>query len=141
MFPPTQGRLVQASDGNFYGTIPIFESHEGFLLSVGTSCCGSLFHSFGLYDGVNPIGALVQGPNGHLYATATAGGSAGKGTLFESSTDGSYFKVVHNFGDGTVPNDGSSPNGSLILGTDGSLYGTTYNGGSAGLGTIFRLTP
>ena len=141
MFPPTQGRLIQASDGNLYGTIPIFESHEGFLLRVGTSCCGSLFHSFGLFDGANPIGALVQGPNGHLYGTATVGGSGGKGTLFESSTDGSYFKVVHNFGDGTVPNDGASPNGSLILGTDGNLYGTTYNGGSAGLGTIFRFTP
>jgi uncharacterized repeat protein (TIGR03803 family) len=141
MFPPTQGRLIQASDGNLYGTIPIFESHEGFLLRVGTSCCGSLFHSFGLFDGINPIGALVQGPNGHLYGTATVGGSGGKGTLFESSTDGSYFKVVHNFGDGTVPNDGASPNGSLILGTDGNLYGTTYNGGSAGLGTIFRFTP
>jgi uncharacterized repeat protein (TIGR03803 family) len=128
-------------NGNFYGTIPVFESQDGYALSVGTSCCGALIHSFGIGDGINPIGALVQGPNGNLYGATTAGGTGGKGTIFEISTDGSVYKVLHDFGDGTVPNDGAIPNGGLILGQDGNLYGTTYEGGSAGLGTIFRITP
>ena len=141
LFPPTQAPLIQTSDGNFYTTIPLYEHYLGYILKVGTSCCGALLHPFGLYDGVNPVGALVQGPNGHLYGAATAGGTAGGGTIFEISTDGSFFKVLHNFGDGSVPHDGASPNGGLVLGRDGNLYGTTYQGGSAGLGTIFKIAP
>jgi uncharacterized repeat protein (TIGR03803 family) len=141
MFPQTQGQLIQANNGNLYGTIPVFESHDGFLLSLGTSCCGALFHTFTGPDGINPVGALVQGPNGNLYGATTGGGAAFGGTIFEISTDGSVFKTIHSFGDGSVPNDGTSPNGSLILGQDGNLYGTTYYGGSAGLGTIFKITP
>jgi uncharacterized repeat protein (TIGR03803 family) len=37
--------------------------------------------------------------------------------------------------------DGSQPHGSLLLGKNGELYGTTYVGGSAGEGTVFELTP
>jgi uncharacterized repeat protein (TIGR03803 family) len=140
LFPQTKAPVIQASDGNLYTTIPLFNSSDGSILRVGTSCCGAIIHSFGFPDGINPVGALVQGPDGNLYGTTTAGGSAGQGTIFEMSTDGSIFNVVHNFGDGTVPNDGSMANGGLILGKDGNLYGTTYNGGSAGLGTVFKLT-
>ncbi|MBV8482763.1 MAG: hypothetical protein JO077_07860 [Verrucomicrobia bacterium] len=140
LFPQTQAPLIQASDGNLYTTIPMFNSSVGSILRVGTSCCGAIIHSFSFPDGINPVGALVQGPDGNLYGVTTAGGAAGEGTIFEISTDGSVSKVVHNFGDGTVPNDGSKPNGGLLLGKDGNLYGTTYNGGSAGLGTVFKFT-
>ncbi len=30
--------------------------------------------------------------------------------------------------------------GNLVMGTDGTLYGMTFNGGSSGLGTIFKFT-
>jgi uncharacterized repeat protein (TIGR03803 family) len=134
-FPSTQAPLIQASDGNLYGTIPLFEHYDGSVFRVGTSCCFDTIYTFTLADfGTNPVGALVQGPNGNLYGVTN-------GTIFEVSTDGSFFKVLHIFGDGSVPNDGISPNGGLILGQDGNLYGTTYYGGSAGLGTIFRITP
>jgi uncharacterized repeat protein (TIGR03803 family) len=139
-FPQTNAPLIQATDGNLYTTIPAFNSSDGNVLRVGTSCCGAIIHSFGLPDGINPVGNLVQGPDGNLYGVTTAGGTAGKGTIFEISTDGSVFNVVHNFGDGTVSNDGSMANGGLILGEDGNLYGTTYSGGSAGLGTAFKFT-
>jgi uncharacterized repeat protein (TIGR03803 family) len=141
LLPQTQAPLVQASDGNLYETIPINGSHDGSIFRVGTSCCGVTVHSFSGADGINPVGALVQGSNGNLYGATTVGGTAGKGIIFEISTDGSVYKVLHSFGDGTVPNDGATPNGDLILGQDGNLYGTTYNGGSAGLGTVFRITP
>jgi uncharacterized repeat protein (TIGR03803 family) len=134
-FPPTQAPLIQASDGNLYGTIPTFEHYDGSVFRVGTSCCFITIHTFTFTDfGTNPVGALVQGPNGNLYRVTN-------GTIFEVSTDGSFFKVLHIFGDGSVPHDGSIPNGGLVLGQDGNLYGTTYSGGSAGLGTIFRITP
>jgi len=37
--------------------------------------------------------------------------------------------------------NGFFPVGSLIADTAGNLYGTTYNGGKSGHGTVFRLTP
>jgi uncharacterized repeat protein (TIGR03803 family) len=47
-------------------------------------------------------------------------------------------KVIHNFGSGT---DGQDPQSSLIFDGAGNLYGTTYAGGSYGLGTVFRTSP
>lgn len=142
-FPQTKAPLIQASDGNLYGTIPEYNSHDGFIFETETGCCGGIIHSFGLSDGINPTGALVQGPNGHLYGTTTGGGAAFQGVIFEMSTDASFFQIIHSFGDGTVPNDGTAPNGGLVVGKDGNLYGTTYSGGSANLGTVFKysLTP
>src|SRR6266702_6405056 len=37
------------------------------------------------------------------------------------------------------PPAGSSPRGNLVLGPDGSFYGTTY-GGLYGVGTVFKVT-
>ncbi len=49
--------------------------------------------------------------------------------------------TLHNFLDGTVAGDGYRPVSGLIQGIDGSLYGTTYDGGANGVGTVFKLTP
>jgi uncharacterized repeat protein (TIGR03803 family) len=62
-------------------------------------------HTFQGSDGRLPNG-LVQGPNGNLYGTTQLGGTAGNGVVFEISTDGSLFTVLHNFGDGTITHDG-----------------------------------
>jgi uncharacterized repeat protein (TIGR03803 family) len=37
--------------------------------------------------------------------------------------------------------NGSNPTGALVQGSDGNFYGTTLNGGTVGLGTIFKMTP
>ena len=89
-------------------------------------------------DGRVPNG-LVQGPNGNLYGTTQLGGTAGNGVVFEISTDGSLFTVLHNFGDGTITHDGKNPVGSLLVDPDNFLYGTTYEGG-VGLGTVFKIS-
>jgi uncharacterized repeat protein (TIGR03803 family) len=70
----------------------------------------------------------------------SGGGTAGSGIIFEVSTLGDY-TIVHNFGDGSVPTDGLVPFGTLIVGKDNNIYGTTAGGGTAGLGTIFKFTP
>jgi uncharacterized repeat protein (TIGR03803 family) len=101
----------------------------------------SILHLFGQgSDGTFPVGTVVQGPNGDLYGVTSRGGTAGSGILFEVSTLGVY-TILHNFGDGSIPNDGSGPQGTLIVGKDKNLYGTTAGGGKAGLGTVFKFTP
>ncbi len=139
------GALIQATDGNFYGTTA----------SGGGACCGAVFritpggvlsalHSFasGATDGASPNG-LVQASDGNFYGTTSLGGSVtapGKGTFYKLTLAGD-FTVLHSFTGGAT--DGDNPTGSLIQATDGNLYGMTKLGGGAALpngGTVFKAT-
>jgi uncharacterized repeat protein (TIGR03803 family) len=133
---PMNGPLIEGSDGNFYGT----EANSVFKLTPGGKF--TVLHIFGKgKDGKGPAGAVAQGPNGNLYGMCFGGGTAGDGTIYEVSTDGFSYAVLHNFGDGSIPNDGQNPNENLLLGSDNNFYGTTSQGGSAGKGTIFKVSP
>jgi uncharacterized repeat protein (TIGR03803 family) len=100
-------------------------------------------HSFNSTDGLWPFAGLVQGTDGNLYGTTYYGGTA-PNCAGESSPCGTIFKItpagtltsLHNF-DGT---DGANPQGGLVLGADGSFYGTTFYDGEHGGGTIFKIT-
>lgn len=152
--------LMQAEDGTFYGTT------GGNRLSGATYPYGSLFkmtgtppnvmvtilHGFGQgNDGKYPVGPVVVGPNGNLYGETQEGGTGsdtgGDGILYEITTDGSTYTILHNFKDGSITNDGAFPAGGLTLGADNNFYGATSEGGAygsgpfSGGGTLFRLTP
>jgi hypothetical protein len=101
-------------------------------------------------DGSEPSASLIRDGTGNLYGTTTYGGagadcstSGGCGTVFELAFDGtSYtYKVLYNFCSQTACADGANPYASLILDTNGDLYGTTYAGGSATTGVAFELVP
>src|ERR1022692_1023185 len=79
---------------------------------------------------------LVQGKNGSLYGTTTYGGTSGNGTIFKVTPTGTL-TTIYNFAN--TP-DGANPDAGLVLGTDGKFYGTTYQGGTSGLGTVFKIT-
>jgi uncharacterized repeat protein (TIGR03803 family) len=136
------GPLIQTADGNFYGVLqsPDFTS-AGAVFKMTADHTVTILHSFSYTDGSIPYGTLVQGPNGNLYGVTEEGGTAGNGVIFEISTDGTSYQVIHNFGDGSVLNDGVFPRGTLVVGQDKNLYGTTWAGGSAGWGTVFRISP
>jgi len=135
---PTSG-LIQGNDGKFYGTSSDGTSpYDEYVFQLTATGVVTVLHTF---VGAVGVTGVTQGPNGDLYGLTDLDGTAGNGTVFELSTDGSSFNVLHNFGDGTVPNDGLSPVGSLVLGTDNNLYGATAGGGSAGFGTVFRISP
>ncbi|HEV2320433.1 MAG TPA: choice-of-anchor tandem repeat GloVer-containing protein [Verrucomicrobiae bacterium] len=129
--------LIQAKDGNLYGTTTGY-SDNGAIFRITTGGTLTVIYSFsGGSDGANPYGALVQANDGNLYGTCSGGGDAnGDGTLFVVSTNGA-FSSLYTFSGGS---DGSSPQGALIQGTDGNLYGTTAYGGTAGDGTAFLVT-
>ena len=84
-----------------------------------------------------PFAGLVQGTDGALYGTTQTGGSSSSGTVFKLNPDGSGFTVLQNLDYYTT---GGTPFARLVQGTDGALYGTTYDGGSSGQGTAFRLS-
>ena len=138
-YQPSAG-LVQASDGDFYGTTlggygTIFKiTSTGMLTTVYTFCSIA-----NCADGIAPEASLIQAASGDFYGTTHAGGANGRGTVFKMTPTGSL-TTLHSF-DYT---DGGFPNG-LIQATDGELYGTTYYGGahacSETCGTVFKITP
>lgn len=90
----------------------------------------------GAKDGRYPFGALIWGPGGTLYGTTDAGGGVvNAGTVFQVSSSGQE-SVLYSF---RMAPDGKMPQCALVLGPDGTLYGTTSEGGSAGFGTVFKL--
>ena len=127
-----------------YGTGAGGSSGLGTVFSVTLSGNETLLHSFaGGADGANPSAGLDV-VNGFLYGTTQAGGyqksdcsGDGCGTVFRMSTSGTE-QVLYRFRG--YPDDGSDPNGYLIL-ANGSLYGTTELGGGANDGTVFRVSP
>jgi uncharacterized repeat protein (TIGR03803 family) len=124
--------LMQAADGMFYGAGNCIFKLDG----NGNNY--TVLHSFtNEPDGSAPFGTLLQANNGKLYGTTAYGGSD-FGTVFVINTNGTGYQLLHTFGGS---NDGLQPMGTLIQGSDGSLYGTTAlsltNGASNG--TVFKI--
>ncbi len=94
-------------------------------------------HSFqGGSDGAYPYAGLVTN-SGKLYGTTYIGGATNQGTVFEM-TPGGGKAVLYSFRGGS---DGAYPYAALIADKNGNLYGTTFFGGPAGIGTVFKVTP
>ena len=137
-----EATLVQASDGNLYGTayqggISNDITGYGTIFRITTNGVLTPLHSFtNGVDGAAPAAGLVSANDGNLYGTTTDGGTNGYGVVFQITTNG-VFTSLYSFTDG---HDGADPNAALVQASDGNLYGTTYEGGTNGYGTLFRVT-
>ena len=131
--------LVQAADGWLYGTAVSQSSHSIFRVDLqGT--LEEVYTFTGGADGALPFAGLLLGSDGNLYGTTIAGGTDGNGTVFRYDPLSGTFTALYSFGS-AVSGDGSYTYGPLAEGADGSLYGTTINGGLYNWGTVFRVTP
>jgi uncharacterized repeat protein (TIGR03803 family) len=145
--------LVLGGDGNFYGTtsdggtvVSGAQAGSGTVFRISPEGAETVLYRFGGStggpsqpdpggDGQHPDGTLVRAHDGNFYGITSAGGVYGEGTVFKITPAG-VETVIYSFtassGDGAAPN-------SLILGSDGNLYGTTSEGGVNGQGTVFRI--
>jgi uncharacterized repeat protein (TIGR03803 family) len=162
-----QGQLVEAADGNLYGTTTdgggnadaTFPSGTGSIFKLskaGDAVAYSLVRSFAAYnatltywpEGVRPIGGLTIGLDGNFYGTTSFSGAGSVSGGNCTSLGGTVFRltlpntltVIHafSFSEGCAPTN-------LVLAADGSFLGTTIQGGDAGGdqslgGTVFRVT-
>jgi len=77
------GGLMQATDGNFYGTNNVGGAHSwGVLFRMSPTGVFKVLHAFDWTTGASPQAALLQHTNGVLYGTTAVGGSAGKGAFY-----------------------------------------------------------
>jgi len=91
-------------------------------------------------DGEEPPADVIQGADGNFYGTTQYGPTeGGGGTIFKVTPSGE-FDLLHAFCSLTNCLDGATP-ASLVQGSDGNFYGTTESGGTAGVGTVFKITP
>lgn len=130
------GATLNRNGGSQYGAI--------YAVSTDGSAVVDPLYSFAdNSSGSSPTGGLTLA-NGRLFGITSAGGSNGYGTVFSLAEDGTGLTLVHGF----TGTDGRNSNSALTLGTDGTLYGTTPNGGAASAdesiysdnGTIFQVS-
>jgi uncharacterized repeat protein (TIGR03803 family) len=152
------GGLLMDSAGTIYGATTWGGGHEGAgvvfkLVPNGSQSQYTVLYTFcrdggDCGDGRGPWGGLVMDGNGNLFGTTAAGGGfdwdlngSGGGTLFKIS--GSSLQKIHSFcSQGrTACLDGEYPHGTLLRGSDGTLFGTGELGGQYQGGVVFELKP
>jgi uncharacterized repeat protein (TIGR03803 family) len=142
-----------ASDGkNPYGSLVLRSSTlYGMTFAGGANNLGTIFkinvngtgfkllHAFagGASDGASPFDSMIV-VGSVLYGMTFAGGLNDLGTIFKINPNGTGFKLLHAFAGGTT--DGAEPYGALKY-SGANLYGMTSGGGTADLGTIFKISP
>ncbi len=134
------GALI-VSGATLYGTTSSSGSgRAGTIFAIKTDGSGytNLYNFTALAGGINGDGASPYAglalSGGLLYGTTGIGGSAGFGTVFAISTNGTGFATLHNF----TGSEGHSPYAGLVL-LGGSLFGTTQFGGTANTGSVFSI--
>jgi uncharacterized repeat protein (TIGR03803 family) len=146
--------LVQAADGNYYGTTMMggtgAGSGNGTIFRMTPSGVLTTIYKFSCPDkdytcenGNEPMGALTLATNGDLYGTTHGILGSSQGTIFKITPSGKLTTLAYFNG-----TNGAFPVAGLVQGPDGSFYGTTQYGGTGsfcgssgvGCGTVFRLT-
>ena len=134
---PDAGLLLKS--GELYGTTAEGGANgNGTIFRVSKTGRETILYSFnGVTDGGTPQSSLIMDQAGNLYGTAS-GGDANCGTIYRLAPDGT-FTVLYTFAGGTA--DGCEPLAGLYADAAGNFYGTTFAGGSAYAGTVYKLAP
>lgn len=144
-----RGALALDTSGAIYGTTYTGGGqNKGQAFKLKPPAAGSTdwtkqaLVNFAGVNGANPEGGLLFDSAGALYGTTRAGGANGKGVVFKLTppeTGATWtLSVLRAFKGGL---DGAGPQGGLIFGDRGSLYGVTAEGGAGNAGVAFKLLP
>jgi len=137
--------MIQATDGNFYGTTlgPPYWGGLGQVFKMTPQGSMTTLYNGQCWGGSCAFySSLIQANDGNLYGTSGYGGiqdDGYSGTAFKITTAGAWstlfdFYCIYGCGDGAFPE------GGLVQGIDGNFYGTASSG-EAYDGTVFVITP
>jgi len=147
---PLSAALTLDAAGNLYGVTTEGSKNDAGVVFKLTKPTGGaskwaeavLFHFNGEKRGGTPYGSVIFGSDGNLYGTTGYGGASGAGTVFKLTPGNAGADwtetVLYSFANGA---DGGYPYCTLVYDGSGNLYGTTLNGGNAGNGVVFELSP
>jgi uncharacterized repeat protein (TIGR03803 family) len=135
-FGPNSG-VIRDSAGDLYGTTPLGGTvGAGAVYKLDPAGHETVLYSFtGGADGNNPNSGVVRDSAGNLYGTTFTGGTAGAGLVYKLDTAGNQ-TVLYTFTGGA---DGSNPYPRAVRDPAGNLYGTTWLGGTADAGVIYKV--
>jgi uncharacterized repeat protein (TIGR03803 family) len=135
--------LVQASDGNLYGTLAdcAVVQGAGCVYKISPAGVFKEIHDFAFTTGQVPCTGLIQGKDGKLYGATQQGAANGSGNIYKLTTAG----IATDFHDFTNATDASCVNNvgppvNLLQVADGSFYGVNPAYGPNGTGSIYKLT-
>jgi uncharacterized repeat protein (TIGR02543 family) len=121
-----------------------------FIYIAFVFCLSAVIHSqaqtlttlaaFNGANGSTPYAGLVQGTDGNFYGTTDLGGANNEGTVFKITSTGTL-TTLYSFCAQDGCTDGENPYAAVVQGTDRNFYGTTFNGGFNGTGTVFKISP
>ena len=145
----SESSLIQGLDGAFYGTTEAGGDKSGGtgtamrLTSTGEILSLNLTPAEARY----PSAGLTLATNGNFYGTAYYGGAnygcdgtvTTCGTVFEITPSGEV-TTLYSFCAQTNCTDGDEPRGTLVQDPNGDFYGTSFQGGTNGAGTVFKIT-
>jgi uncharacterized protein (TIGR02145 family) len=130
--------MMEASDGNFYISFGRFNIGLGEFYKLNpVNNSLQILYGVSKEDGTYPVGVPVQAGSQKLYGMMQTGGLHNCGVIYEWDFGTNKYAVRYNFD--TL--SGIIPLGSLYVGSDDKLYGTTSRGGLNGYGTLFQFNP
>ena len=134
--------VIRGPEGNTYGTtISGGAGNAGVVYKLDATRHETVLYSFsGGADGGNPSSGVIRDPSGNLYGTTDSSrviysDNPACGVVYRLDPTG-HETVLHTF---TCGADGAFPEGGLTRDSAGNLYGTTYSGGAAGQGVVYKL--
>jgi len=135
--------LLQASDGNLYGTLAncAVVQGAGCVYKISTAGVFKEIHDFAFTTGQAPCTGMIQGKDGKLYGATQQGAANGYGNIYKMTTAGAPTDL-HDFNN---PIDASCVNNvgppvNLLQVADGTFYGVNPAYGPNGTGSIYKLT-
>jgi uncharacterized repeat protein (TIGR03803 family) len=135
-----QGNFIRDSNGRFYGVTSgggINGDGTIFSYNPATGTYSKIVDFNNSITGSNPLYGLVRASNNKYYGVTNRGGSGNLGVIFEFDPASSNVSTKFNFSGAS----GSNPSGSLVVASNGLLYGLTQAGGTNEAGVIYEFEP